>query len=300
MKTNCDYCGSIINDSDEQCPNCGAVNTHYLKHAPSQPKTIEELQAWYKEKNFPPEEVTRFFIGKDVKEAKAFGIYKDEERGTFIVYKNKADGTRAVRYDGGDEEYAVNELFQKLREEASKQKARNVAKKSGSSVPYNPRPKKTRKQKLKSAAIPTAIIAGVLGMGMYGAYLEDQERQQYFKDHPSYNRYYEYDDNYYYNLDGEYYWYDNDAEEWSYYGDEAPFNESRYQKYTMDEDDLDDVDFYDFEDTSYFEEWHDDFYDTSSGGGDSNYDSDDDDDWDSGWDSDDSWDSGGGDWDSDW
>ena len=41
----------------------------------------------------------------------------------FIVYKNKADGTRAVRYKGTDEAYAVNELYLKLKDEILNQKA---------------------------------------------------------------------------------------------------------------------------------------------------------------------------------
>lgn len=67
--------------------------------------------------------MTRFFIGEDYKEPKAFGIYQDGNR--FIVYKNKADGSRAIRYDGLDEAYAVNEIYLKLKEEIANQKARN-------------------------------------------------------------------------------------------------------------------------------------------------------------------------------
>ena len=44
----------------------------------------------------------RFFIGEDFREARAFGIYKAGEN-RFVVYKNKSDGSRAVRYDGPDE-----------------------------------------------------------------------------------------------------------------------------------------------------------------------------------------------------
>ena len=53
----------------------------------------------------PPEETTRFFIGKNTKEPKAFGIY--EENGIFVVYKNKANGQRAIRYQGTDEAYVL-------------------------------------------------------------------------------------------------------------------------------------------------------------------------------------------------
>ena len=72
--------------------------------------------------NLPLEEM-RTFIGEDYKGAKAFGIYKDETDGTFVVYKNKEDGTRAVRYKGSDEAYAVNELYQKMKERVAVQKA---------------------------------------------------------------------------------------------------------------------------------------------------------------------------------
>lgn len=54
----------------------------------------------------PPEEVTRFFIGKNITEPKAFGIYRDST-GDFVVYKNKSDGQRAIRYQGADEAYAL-------------------------------------------------------------------------------------------------------------------------------------------------------------------------------------------------
>lgn len=33
MKIKCDYCGAYINDTDERCPNCGAVNNHLQRNA---------------------------------------------------------------------------------------------------------------------------------------------------------------------------------------------------------------------------------------------------------------------------
>lgn len=122
VKIKCDWCGSWINDFDQVCPNCGGVNNNYNRHANGVPQTIEELKAWAKEMNLPLEEM-RTFIGEDYKGAKAFGIYKDETDGTFVVYKNKEDGTRAVRYKGTDEAYAVNELYQKMKERVVVQKA---------------------------------------------------------------------------------------------------------------------------------------------------------------------------------
>lgn len=65
-----------------------------------EPKTIEELKQWYVVHNLPDETITRFFIGKNYQEPKAFGIYQELVTGDFVVYKNKADETRAVRYQG--------------------------------------------------------------------------------------------------------------------------------------------------------------------------------------------------------
>lgn len=120
MQVKCDYCGSFMEDTDYSCPNCGATNAHLKRTAPETPTTIEELKAWYEDRHLPPYETTRFFIGIDTKEPKAFGIYKDGM--SYIVYKNKADGSRAVRYSGNDEAYAVNELFLRLKEEILNQK----------------------------------------------------------------------------------------------------------------------------------------------------------------------------------
>lgn len=86
------------------------------------PQTIEELVEWYEANELPPSSVTRFFIGINYKNPKAFGIYKDPSTNNFIVYKNKADGTRAVRYEGQDEAYAVNEIYQRIKEEIFNQK----------------------------------------------------------------------------------------------------------------------------------------------------------------------------------
>ena len=116
MKTFCDYCGSVIEDTLDKCPNCGAVNQHVMRSGNQVPKTIDELKAFAAEKNIPLEKM-RFFIGVDYKEPRAFGIYKEPATGNCVVYKNKADGSRAVRYRGTDEEYAVNEIYQKLKSE---------------------------------------------------------------------------------------------------------------------------------------------------------------------------------------
>lgn len=124
MKVRCEYCGDYIESTEERCPHCGAVNEQYQREAPNTPQTIEQLKDWYKARNLPPEEETRFFIGKDIREPRAFGIYEDN--GQFTVYKNKADGSRAIRYEGTDEAYAVNELYLRLKEEILHQKNLNL------------------------------------------------------------------------------------------------------------------------------------------------------------------------------
>ena len=98
MKIKCEFCGSHISDTDGKCPNCGAPNANMVRSADGVPKTIEELKAFCAAHNMPLEKM-RFFIGVDFREPRAFGIYRDEN-GDFIVYKNKADGSRAVRYRG--------------------------------------------------------------------------------------------------------------------------------------------------------------------------------------------------------
>ena len=102
MKQICDYCGNYLDSSEEVCPNCGAVNSHLIRTNSETPATIEELKV-YCEKNGLTSEKTRFFVGENYTEPKAFGIYKDENTGNFIVYKNKADGSRSIRYEGLDE-----------------------------------------------------------------------------------------------------------------------------------------------------------------------------------------------------
>ena len=129
MSVRCKYCDSPIPDNAEFCPNCGAKrpqesepdtpqaarNSASARYA--KPRTIEELRTFCAEKGMSLEKM-RFFIGEDYKEPRAFGIYRDED-GEFVVYKNKSDGSRAVRYKGLDEAFAVNELYEKLRSEVS-------------------------------------------------------------------------------------------------------------------------------------------------------------------------------------
>ena len=117
----CDYCGGVILSNEKTCPTCGATNLHFVEDAPSvvlTPHTIEELKEYCAERNMPLQRM-RFFIGENYQEPKAFGIYQNSA-GEFVVYKNKADGSRSIRYIGRDEEHAVSELYLKLLDECHK------------------------------------------------------------------------------------------------------------------------------------------------------------------------------------
>ncbi len=170
MEVKCKYCGSLIDDKLEVCPNCGAVNESMKRMVDGTPKTIAELADWYKARNLPPYEKTRFFIGIDYKLPKAFGIY--EENGEFIVYKNKADGSRAIRYRGKDEAYAVNEIYLKLKSEILNQKSNNLNR----SASYNAQnrssssSRRRRRREYDSGNFLTWvwIIAGIYVMGNFG------------------------------------------------------------------------------------------------------------------------------------
>lgn len=209
MKIKCEYCGSMFDDTLEKCPSCGATNSNVRRSTSDQPITIEGLKQWYESKGLPPEDVTRFFIGKNYTGARAFGIYKDENTGNFIVYKNKADGSRAVRYEGSDEAFAVNELLTRLKQEILEQKSRNIS--QGKSVHASSSRRKSRR---RSSCLGTLI--GFFGPMIFCAviigYLLINEA-------PAKNGYYMYNDEEYYK--GKlFYHYGSDEKGWAVYDDE--------------------------------------------------------------------------------
>lgn len=115
MKVKCEFCGNYFEDTEQNCPCCGGANTAVGGHRFSNcvPKTIEELRLWAEQHNVPLAKM-QMYIGYNSHSPKCIGIYRE---GTdVIVYKNKSDGTRAVRYQGSDEAYAVNEVYLKIKE----------------------------------------------------------------------------------------------------------------------------------------------------------------------------------------
>ncbi len=205
MKVKCNYCRQMIDEGLEKCPNCGATITAN-RMASDQPKTIEELKQWYTDHNLPPEETTRFFIGKDIKEPKAFGIYKNDS-GDFVVYKNKSNGERAIRYQGVDEGYAVNELYQRLRSEIADQKEHGS---------YN---KEAGGEKKKFN--PLYLLGGIVLLPIIGPIISSVLVVIaliffcIFDNSPS-NGYYNYNGNDYYYQGSSWYEYDADNDDWSY------------------------------------------------------------------------------------
>lgn len=273
MKVKCEYCGSMISDTADKCPNCGATNENVMRTANKTPKTIAELEAWYRAHNLPSYETTRFFIGINYEKPKAFGIYQDGDE--FVVYKNKDNGERAVRYRGTDEAYAVNELYMKLKSEILNQKSKSV----------NVRRAKSKKRFDSSSVIAVATVVFIFAIAMLITLSDIKNKTPH---------YYNYDETVYVTYDSSWYAYDDYDRDYYYVSDayipyELQHNMSDYEY---------DYSGYTWDDGSQFVEFKDsDYYDTEIKPYESSSDSDSDYSWDSG---SDSWDSGSTDWGSDW
>lgn len=113
-KVYCSKCNHSYINTLYKCPYCGAANDGEVRILDNIPSTISELIEWYDKQKLASYDITRFFIGIDTNEPKAFGIYYNPDSNNYVVYKNKSDGTRTIRYEGPIEAYAVNELYKKL------------------------------------------------------------------------------------------------------------------------------------------------------------------------------------------
>lgn len=263
MKIKCEYCDSMYEDTLDHCPNCAAANPN-RKEDGHQPRTIEELKAWYAARNLPPYETTRFFIGIDYKQPRAFGIYKDGNN--FVVYKNKDDGSRAIRYRGEDEPYAVNEIYMKLKEEVLKQKLHQPKRPQ---VSYNTSSGKRRNRN----AFKTYILIILVIMIISGVSSRCSNQN---------NGYYNYAGNTYYNYQNNWFLWNALDNEWY---ETTPSSEltDNLGDYLSSETYDSSLDVDNWNNSDWYDEYH-------SSSNDSDYD----------WSSSDSWDSGGTDWDSDW
>lgn len=274
MKIHCEYCGSELKQTDEMCPNCGAKNANFQRTVKGTPKTIEELKIYCDSKCLKLDKM-HIHIGEDFKEPKAFGIYKDEKTGHFIVYKNKANGQRAVRYDGTDEAYAVNELYMKIKDLLREAKAATSGRTSSSKGRSNP-----TKTPVLYYVICIFFLIVIVGALVYASIAAIIDRR--------YNGYYEHRGTTYYRHGSYWYEYDEDSESWSSTGDMSP-KIDREEFIGSDYDS--DLDAPEFPTEQYSGDWESDD-DWDSGDDDNDYDS-----WN---DSYDDYDFGGGDWDSDW
>lgn len=111
----CTFCDNLMRETDLNCPFCGTPHNPAGGSAPSAPQTMYELRKFADAVGISLERI-HFHLGEDYKGRCAFGMYRDEKTGNYVVYKNKDNGKRAIRYEGPDEAYAVNELYQKLKE----------------------------------------------------------------------------------------------------------------------------------------------------------------------------------------
>ena len=279
MKTKCSFCGSFISDTDEICPNCGAVNENLMRSADGIPKTIEELKAFSDKHNLPLKDM-RFFLGEDFKEPKAFGIYKDDD-GNFVVYKNKADGSRAVRYQGKDEAYAVNEIYQKMRSEIRMRKQQKPSENDPDVKVGAQRAKQAALKKKRKIADFFSIFLVIFLLVLYVVLSCVKSPGK---------GYYNYDDTYYYYDSSSWYYYDDYNNQWEKtYSIDGELSKN-YKDYSSGSDYSTDFGIDNFNNSQYYLDhnnsnsyWNDSW---------------DDDDWD--WDSNDSWDYNDSDWDSDW
>lgn len=231
----CPHCGALILPNEKFCSQCGAPLTGAADTAGAantgeqtpanaavagssgwqpgtRPRTIEQLQDFCAYNEMPLERM-RFFVGEDYKEARAFGIYQEDRR--FVVYKNRSDGSRVVRYDGPDEAYAVGELYDKLLDECHR---RDIWP-DGKPADLEKR-RKSEKRRRIAIAVVVVLLVGTLGYIFYriGAKMHAYDGYYRFE---SPGIYYCYGDDWYYSDDSD--WVRTDDVPYDNYDDRADY-----------------------------------------------------------------------------
>ena len=282
MSWKCERCGSVMRNAGSVCSTCGLGKDDLPmlpKGAYKIPQTITELKQFCEVRGMPLKKM-RFFIGEDYREPRAFGIYQDED-GQFVVYKNKSNGERAIRYRGSREDFAVHELYEKLKSETEIRRKKNASYgKIGGGKRIPSYISQSGKIVLASTIIMFLMMGLVLLLSLLGHHIDDQK---YGK-----RGYYEYNDTAYYHVKDDWYYYDTNDYGWT--PTESPFSDYEDER-TASEDayvgkDYDGDSFYTDWNKSV---WYDNYFSSSASS-------------DSGWSSSDydSWDSSDTDWDSDW
>ena len=185
-KRHCPFCNRVVGTDEEVCPFCGAENR--------EPKTIEELREYCEMRGMPLSRM-RFFIGVDYEKARAFGICREGSR--FLVYKNRSDGSRVVRYDGPDEAYAVGELYDKLLDECHR---RDIWP-DGKPADLEKR-RKSEKRRLIAIAVVAVLLMGALGFVVSRIAAKKHAYDGYYR-FGGPGIYYCYGDDWYYNDDSD-------------------------------------------------------------------------------------------------
>lgn len=267
----CKYCGSTVSSDQKNCPNCGAPNDGYVADTPRtvfQPHTIEELKEYCAERGMPLLKM-RFFVGEDYRQPKAFGIYRDGEN--FIVYKNKANGERAIRYQGPNETIAVLELYAKLMEECHN-RGINPDGKFPTDTEMEQIQRKRKRKKLWQKLLPFLLLLIYLVGGLVMARISARNHRG--------DGYYSTGNGTVYYLNGDQWYYTYDENDAGYWYEADSFPADNYEDYALGEDWDSDWGVSNFKESSTWEQLQE-----SHTSGSSDYES---------------WDSNDTDWDSDW
>jgi hypothetical protein len=88
---------------------------------------IADLRKWCYDCGFPADLTHRVYIDSDAPFPGAIGIYKDEEKNLFYVYKNDKtkEATRTIIYKGPSEKEAVEEMSKIIEEKFTSSKINN-------------------------------------------------------------------------------------------------------------------------------------------------------------------------------
>ena len=233
------------------------------------PKTVSELLEFCSFHNMPLRQM-RFFIGEDYPEPKAFGLFQAAD-GDYVVYKNKDDGSRAIRYKGPDEAFAVSEIYEKLKAETELR--RNLKGQTGYSVRQTANAAAGKKRSHRSTGDIAIIVMVIICIFICVKACRSPDRGYYRNN----GRYYYYDtDDWYYFDDG---WYILEDDDW--------INDN-YQDYYISDDYVNGYGADDFRTSEYYNG----YYERSDDNGHDDYD----------WGGNDygDWDAGDTDWKSDW